>query len=76
MKSRWIGLLVSLSFPAIVFSLAATSFPDLAGSTAWAADDKLSFPTNATFTTLITTPRSIEGLTGDNQSNLYTADCS
>ena len=29
------------------------------------------FPKNATFTTLITTPRAIEGLTGDNDHNLY-----
>src|SRR6516164_1863188 len=31
------------------------------------------FPQAATFTTLITTPRVIEGLTGDNNENLYTA---
>jgi sugar lactone lactonase YvrE len=31
------------------------------------------FPQPATFTTLITTPRVIEGLTGDNSENLYTA---
>lgn len=30
------------------------------------------FPANATFTTLITTPLAIEGLTGDNSGNLYT----
>ena len=40
------------------------------------ADDKddkdgNKFPQNATFTTLITTPRPIEGLTGDNSGNLY-----
>ena len=29
------------------------------------------FPQPATFTTLITTPRAIEGLTGDNHDNLY-----
>ena len=29
------------------------------------------FPQDATFTTLITTPRPIEGLTGDNSGNLY-----
>lgn len=33
----------------------------------------LQFPQPATFTTLITTPRSIEGMTGDNNENLYTA---
>jgi sugar lactone lactonase YvrE len=47
--------------------------PDLGSSSAWGDDDdKLPFPKNATVTTLITTPRSIEGLTGDNQNNLYT----
>ena len=35
-------------------------------------DESREFPKNATFTTLITTPRPIEGLTGDNQRNLYT----
>jgi sugar lactone lactonase YvrE len=30
------------------------------------------FPQNATFTTLVTTPRAIEGLTGDGVNNLYT----
>ena len=74
MKSRWIGLVVFLSFTAIFFSLAPTSFPDLGGSSAWGdEDDKLPFPKNATVTTLITTPRLIEGLTGDNHRNLYTA---
>lgn len=72
MKSRWIDLVVFLSFTAIFSSLAVTSFPGLGGSSAWADDDKRSFPTNATVTTLITTPRSIEGLTGDNHNNLYT----
>jgi len=37
---------------------------------AWA--DPPQFPQDATFTTLITMPRAIEGLTGDNQGNLYT----
>jgi sugar lactone lactonase YvrE len=53
--------------------LAATSLPDFGRSSAWGDDDdKLPFPKNATVTTLITTPRLIEGLTGDNQNNLYT----
>ena len=70
MKSRWIGLIVFLSFTAIFFSLATSS----GGYSAWGdEDDKLPFPKNATVTTLITTPRSIEGLTGDNHNNLYTA---
>ncbi len=38
---------------------------------AW-ADEPPQFPQNATFTTLITTPRAIEGLTGDGTNNLYT----
>jgi len=38
---------------------------------AW-ADDDARFPRDATFTTLITTPLVIEGLTGDGQGNLYT----
>lgn len=38
---------------------------------AWAADSP-QFPRNATFTTLITIPRAIEGLTGDSKGNLYT----
>jgi hypothetical protein len=37
---------------------------------AWA--DPSQFPENSTFTTVITTPRSIEGLTGDGSGNLYT----
>jgi sugar lactone lactonase YvrE len=35
-------------------------------------DDGNKFPKNATFTTLITLPRAIEGLTGDGTNNLYT----
>jgi sugar lactone lactonase YvrE len=37
---------------------------------AWAEPPQ--FPQNASFTTLITTPRPIEGLTGDGTANLYT----
>jgi sugar lactone lactonase YvrE len=74
MKPRWICLVVLLSFTAIFFSLAPKSVPDLGGSSAWGDDDdKLPFPKNATVTTLITTPRLIEGLTGDHHGNLYTA---
>ena len=73
MKSRWIGLVVFLLFTGIFFSFAPKSVPDLGGSSAWGDDDdKLPFPKNATVTTLITTPRSILGLTGDNHRNLYT----
>jgi len=38
---------------------------------AW-ADPPRQFPQNATFTTLIKTPRALEGLTGDGRGNLYT----
>src|SRR5262245_25338565 len=72
MKSRWIGLVVFLLLTAVFFSLAPQSVPDLGGSSAWGDDDKLPFPKDATVTTLITTPRQIEGLTGDNYRNLYT----
>lgn len=72
MKSRWISLIVFLSLSTIFLSFAPKSVPDLADSAAWGDDDdKLPFPKNATFTTLITTPRAIEGLTGDHR-NLYT----
>jgi len=44
---------------------------------AWADDerhdDERHFPQAATFSTLITTPHDVEGLTGDNLGNLYTA---
>src|SRR5262249_26996354 len=43
----------------------------LAGPVAW-ADDGPGLPRDATFSTLITTPLVIEGLTGDDQGNLYT----
>ena len=73
MKSRWIGVIVFLSFTAVFFSLTPKSVSNLNGPSAWGDDDdKPQFPKNATFTTLITTPRAIEGLTGDNHRNLYT----
>jgi sugar lactone lactonase YvrE len=72
MKSRWISLIAFLSFTILLFSLAPKSLPNLQGSSAWGDEDKLPFPKNATFTTLITTPRAIEGMTGDNHRNLYT----
>ena len=56
--------LVSLVF---AFVLGLGSLPARADD-----DDHRQFPRNATFTTLITTPRPIEGLTGDNHRNLYT----
>jgi sugar lactone lactonase YvrE len=72
MKSRWISLIVFLSFTTLLFSLAPKSLPDLQSSSAWGDEDQLAFPKDATFTTLITTPRAIEGMTGDNFRNLYT----
>jgi sugar lactone lactonase YvrE len=72
MKSRWISLIVFLSFTTLLFFLAPKSLPNLQGSSAWGDVDQLPFPKDATFTTLITTPRAIEGLTGDNYGNLYT----
>lgn len=71
MKSRWISLIVCLSFITILFSLAPKTAPDSVVSSAWGDEDKLPFPKDATFTTLITTTRAIEGLTGDHR-NLYT----
>ena len=72
MKSRWISLIVFLSFTTLLVSLAPKSLPNLQGSSAWGDEDTLPFPKDATFTTLTTTPRAIEGLTGDNHRNLYT----
>jgi sugar lactone lactonase YvrE len=72
MNSRWIGLIVFLSLTAIFFSAAPKSVLDSGNPSAWGDEDKIPFPKNATFTTLITTPRALEGLTGDNHRNLYT----
>src|SRR5262245_27829548 len=51
MKSRWISLIVFLSFTILLFSLAPKSLPNLQGSSAWGDEDRLPFPKNATFTT-------------------------
>jgi len=56
MRIRWLSFLV--------FLVAISGWVS-----AWADPSK--FPENATFTTLITTPRAIEGLTGDGVNNLY-----
>ncbi|HJU63839.1 MAG TPA: SMP-30/gluconolactonase/LRE family protein [Candidatus Binatia bacterium] len=72
MKSRWISLVVFLSFAALFFSPAPKTVPGSMGSSAWGEWYELPFPKDATFTTLTTTPRAIEGLTGDNERNLYT----
>jgi sugar lactone lactonase YvrE len=51
----------------VVFSLLlSTSF----STSAWSADEE-AFAPDATFTTVATTPLGIEGLTGDDQGNLY-----
>ena len=60
MKSRWISLIVFLSFMSVSFSL---TFAD---------DDRRQFPKNVHFTTLALLPFAIEGLTGDATHNLYT----
>jgi sugar lactone lactonase YvrE len=72
MKSRWISLVVFLSFVTLFFSLAPKTVPDSVRSLAWGQGYELPFPKDATFTTLATTPRAIEGLTGDKHRNLYT----
>ena len=67
MKSRLIGLVVFLSFTVISFPWPLGSVPDFGGSLAWGDhDDKLPFSKDATVTTLITTPRRVFTLTGDN----------
>ena len=64
MKTRWLTCMV---FICVIFVLASGL------SSIWADDDdERQFPKNSTFTTLITTPRPLEGLTGDNHRNLYT----
>ena len=61
MKPRWPNLVIFLSATAISLSVALA-----------ADNDGRQFPKDASFTTLITTPRAIEGLTGDRNGNLYT----
>ena len=64
MQIRWLSSIVVIF---VIFVVGSNFSP------AWSDDDdKRQFPTSATFTTLITTPRPIEGLTGDNHRNLYT----
>jgi sugar lactone lactonase YvrE len=64
MKMRW---LTSMVIFLVILVLGAGLFAAREGD-----EDKRELPTSATFTTLITTPRPIEGLTGDNHRNLYT----
>ena len=75
MRSQSISIKVFLLFTVILFPLAPKFAPGgLQSVLAWGDDDndRRSFPQKATFTTLITTPRALEGLTGDNHGNLYT----
>ena len=74
MKSRSIILTVFLLITPVSISLTPKFVLTLKGSLARADDDdhfRRSFPQNATFTTLITLPRAVEGLTGDGVNNLY-----
>ena len=74
MRSQSISIKVFLLFTVILFPLAPKFAPGgLQSVLAWGDDDndRRSFPHNATFRTLITTPRALEGLTGDNHGNLY-----
>ena len=77
MKSRSLFLKIFLLFTAISFSIAPKFVPGFQRALAWGDDDdhdehdRRSFPHNATFTTLITLPRAVEGLTGDNHGNLF-----
>jgi sugar lactone lactonase YvrE len=72
MKSRWISLVAFLLLTTMLFSLAPKTVPHSVESLAWGQRYELPFPKDATFTTRTTTPRAIEGLTGDNYGNLYT----
>ena len=67
MKSRSISLTVFLLSTGCLIFACAKFLPGLHTGLAWGDD----IPKNATFTTLITTPRAIEGLTGDDHGNLY-----
>jgi sugar lactone lactonase YvrE len=74
MRSQSISIKIFLLFTVILFPLAPKFAPGgLQSVLAWGDDDndRRSFPHNATFRTLITTPRALEGLTGDNHGNLY-----
>jgi sugar lactone lactonase YvrE len=62
MRTRWCSSIIVIF---VIFVLGSDF------SLAWADDDDdRQFP-NSTFTSLITTPRALEGLTGDNHRNLY-----
>jgi sugar lactone lactonase YvrE len=64
MKTKWLS---SAVFTLVIFVVGSGLFTARGDD-----DDGRYFPKNATFTTLITTPRALEGLTGDNYRNLYT----
>ena len=75
MRSQSISIKVFLLFTVILFPLAPKFAPGgLQALLAWETMTMIGdrFPQKATFTTLITTPRALEGLTGDNHGNLYT----
>lgn len=55
----------------IIYTLVVSSL-FLFGSVTASANGGGQFPQNASFTTLVTTPLVVEGLTGDNFGNLYT----
>ena len=59
-----------MRFAHSLYALSLLTLP-FAGIPALAADSGGPLPKNPTFSTLITTPRAIEGLTGDNRGNLY-----
>lgn len=56
----------------ILASLSLSVFLSVLSLMAWASDTH-QIPQGATFSTRITTPLVVEGLTGDNQGNLYTS---
>jgi sugar lactone lactonase YvrE len=64
MKTKWLS---SAVFTLVIFVVGSGLFTASGDD-----DDGRYFPKNATFTTLTTTPRALEGLTGDNYRNLYT----
>jgi hypothetical protein len=65
MKTKWLS---SAVFTLVIFVVGSGLFTASGDD-----DDGRYFPKNATFTTLITTPRALEGLTGENFRNLTRA---
>ncbi|MBC7939282.1 MAG: hypothetical protein H7Z19_05875, partial [Chitinophagaceae bacterium] len=58
----------SLFGPALALAVSLSCLPP-----ASARDHLHGLPASASFSTLVTTPLAVEGLTGDRQNNLYTA---